>query len=304
MQIRPSIFQLVTQHTLSSIYIHRAVSTMQHKVCPVVEAIHTIRGGGIYVDDMESSSEGLVKLGGQDNEYVMNDISYYIISRKIELARFELSKPTAAACKIKYKKMFTSVAGLSHSGLLKYIIDNALNKRYVYEQFTNIIDLIGRIEELIIDLADHLARANKSINVSLPDIIFHPNIDKLIMYDPSALEQAMNKIIDYVNKINVNSIIKNPVTARISRVAAFRPPTALDPNTQIYRPDISSFMTPDEYLTAMKKVLEQEVHVAMYAGEIEKYQCNVVNHMGQAYDFCASLVDELVASVGAARQRS
>ncbi len=269
------------------------------RVCPVVEAINAIRGGGIYKDDMEDDPSAIVRVGGV--EYVMNDISYYISSRKIELARFELSRPTLQACKAKYKKTFAPLTGLTYSALRVHIIDRAIDRPFAYEAFINIVDLIGKIEELIIDVVATLARKGKPINISLPDMLFLPHIDRIIVYDPAAMEHTMNKIIEYINKLDVGSITDAPkLTQRIPNVARFIPPAAVDDmaHSTVVSPDTSTLSTPEDYIAAMKTISEAETHVTEYVSGIEKYHCVVVGHMQQVYDRCALLVDSLTGSRG------
>lgn len=101
--------------------------------CPVVQAIKEIRGAGLYKDDPEESAENVIKLGGEGDEFVCDDMTFYMMARKMELARFELSKPDFAQCKSKYARMFKDVVGNDYSQLYKKIIDKALKKKFLYK---------------------------------------------------------------------------------------------------------------------------------------------------------------------------
>ncbi len=271
--------------------------------CPIITTIHEIRGAGIYADDQEESTDRLIKViradtrgasSAQQIEYVMADVSFYMMSRKLELARFEVSNPTLTACKLKHKKMFSSIIGLTNAELCTYIIDKALNKKYLYTQFTRLVDLIGDIEGLIIDQVDALGRDGRQINVSLPNITFLPHIDQLIIYNPTALEQTTNKIIDYINKLNVNSILAAPIVTKLRPVPPFRPTVPLDSISQ-WADDLAPTDTVSGYLLDMKKMMSREMLVATYVNEIEKYHCDVINHMTAIYLTCKLLVDGLVS---------
>jgi hypothetical protein len=252
--------------------------------CPVVETIQQIYGSGAFEDE---DDVGTVKLGGSDVEYVMNEMGYYMMLRRIELARFELSKPTPEACAAKYKKMFSGMVGMTYSQLRVRLIDDVLGP-HMYNQFIKIVDLIGQLEELIVARADTYAKTGRAVNISLPDIIWSPHIDRLIMYDPSALEYAMGRLVDYMNKLNVNSMLKTPISARIPPPPKMATTAALSDTAQtiVGGPRVCT-------LDAMKEVLEQEMEVAQYVREIEKYHCRVLAYSGTIYDFCASIVADL-----------
>lgn len=262
---------------------------MSTKVCPVVKAIGEIRGGGIYSDDAEETNNNLIKIGGSDSEveFVCDDMSFYIMSRKMELARFELSKPNLAVIEAKYNAMFRDVVGIDYSALYTRIIDRALKKKYIYDQFVQLVDLLGSMEQTIAAKVDALGRKGQPINISLPDIFLLPHVDTLIVYRPDILADTMNKIIDYVNKININALLKEPLNIHIPRVEKFAgsPP---DMKTKIE--PVQSTSSPEEFLAGMHKILDQELVVAKYIQEIEKYQCEVINHVNKVYDACKKII--------------
>lgn len=251
--------------------------------CPVVKAISEIRGAGLFIDDDTSS---IIKLGGNQSncEIVFDDMLFYMNSRKLELARFELSKPSMSDCETKAKKFY---GGITYSELYSKLIDTVFKKKYMYEQFVRLVDLISDMEKLIEKKVEYISGMGKPLNITIPDIILLPHIDKLIIYRPDVLNNTTNKIIDYVNKININTIIDNPVRINVKPVDKF---VMRDMNTEI--PNITG-RNPDEILKSMHQSLEHELNVCKYLHEIEKYQCNVINRLNDVFDVCNRLVSEL-----------
>jgi len=97
---------------------------------------------------------------------------------------------------------------------------------------------------------------------------------------------TMNKIIDYTNKINVNSILTEPVNSNISQIKPF---AVTPPDMKTMIPEVDA-ADADEFLAAMKKTLEHEMVVANYIREVEKYQCGVINHINSVYDICKKII--------------
>ncbi|SIP86076.1 Hypothetical protein PACV_363 [Pacmanvirus A23] len=258
--------------------------------CPVVAAIKEIRGAGLYSDD---DSQNMIKLGGSDAEVSMicDEMSFYIMVRKMDMARFELSKPNDVQCKLKYAKMFKNIAGRDYAAIYALLIDSVLKKKFMYNQFVELVNLIGKMEELIEIKVLEVGKAGKSINVTIPDIFLLPNIDMLIIYRPDILEATINKIIDYINKLNVNSLISTNVQTGVKLVEKF---TADRPDMDTVVTKIENAYTVEEYLAKMKEILEHEMRVADYVRLVEKYQCTVINHLNSVYDICKKIINGLL----------
>lgn len=251
--------------------------------CPVVRVIREIRGSGLYDDD---NSSNVIKLGGADNEFICDDMTFYITVRKMEFARFELSRPDYAACKQFYAKKFKNIVNIDYSQLYKRIIDDALKKKFLYRQFVDLVEIMGEIEQMVELKVIKSARKGLPINISIPDIFILPHIDQLIIYRTDILAQTMNKIIDYVNKINVNTMLSEPVISNIQHVPAFTGDVPVM-TTQI--PELTA-SNADEYITGMQSILNHEMVVANYIHSIEKYQCSVINHLNQVYIICKKII--------------
>lgn len=256
--------------------------------CPVVVCMDEIRGGGFYADDCETTSDRAFKIGGSDTAvHILDDVAYYISSRKMALARFELAGPmgtgpTPADILRTYKRMFGDIVGRDYTQLYTLIVDRALAKQHIYSQFTRAVDLMAEIENLISMRVERLAvLGSPSLNMSLPDIFLLPHIDRVIMYRPDVLAHTVNKIIDWVNKLEVSCLLPAPVRSNIGPVkpfAATPPPmdTVIEP---VAAPTIAD----------LRATLAQEMVVAAYVHKVEEYQCYVINHMNAVFDLLHKL---------------
>jgi len=264
--------------------------------CPIVIAINEIRVGGYYKD--EDSDVNVIKIGGNDSpiEFVCDEVGYYIMSRKMELARFELSNPNHEATNLKYRLSFGWMIPSDYSQLYTRIIDRAIKKDYLYNQFVQLVNLIGEMEEFIITSVAAAGRAGKVINVSLPDIILMPHIDQIIVYRPDVLMATINKIISYINRLNITSLLGEPVQKNIEMVTPF---TGIPPcmSTQVISKAVV-FDSAEKYLKSMHELLAHEIIVADYVQKVENYQCGVINKMNSIYDVCKKIISLLIARSG------
>lgn len=253
--------------------------------CPVVVAIESIRGG-FYGGETQCGENNLVKLGGSDSssEFICDDMTFYMMQRKMELARFELSRPDAEQQKIKCISMFRDTSDATYYQIYVRLIDRALKKKYIYDQFVQMIDLIDEMEQLVAARVELAGRKGIPINISIPNIFFLPHIDQVIIYRPDVLADTINKIIDYMNNLNLNAILKTPIMNKIAHVDKFT--GQLDMTARIDAVDGT--------LEGMHSALNKELEVATYIREIEKYQCGVINHVNNVYDKCKKIIDSLV----------
>ena len=261
------------------------------KVCPVVEVIKEIRGGNPQVDE-DSPPENIIKLGGSEDsvELVCDNVSFYIMLRKMELARFKLSNPSVAECEVKAAQMFREYDGLDYTALYSRIIDKALKKRYLYNQFTQLVELVERLNQLILTRIMAASKKGESINISLADIYLLPHIDQLITYRPDILCTAVNQLIRYVNKLNINAIIRSPMQVNIAGLSKCDAHVPAMGTLMPHRPHGKSA---EQYLEYMTETLGHELVVAEYVREIEKYQCAAINKLNEVYDFCKKIINML-----------
>lgn len=264
------------------------------KVCPVVRAIHEIRGGGIYSDDAESDPTFLIKLGGGNGQEILCDhVSFYIMTRKMELARFELGRPDTAACAQKCVRMFGHIAGQTYSHICTELINKMPSKKYIYDQFTQLLNMVTEIEYTFCAHVSKIS-AGDVLNVSLPDINMPVDADELIVYRPDVLREMINKLVNYINGLNINSIISEPVSSNIKLMPIFdgQKPDMTQRAVALVE---SKHDSAEEYLTLMNQFLTEEMTVAQYVLALEKYQCTALNCMNEMYSICKKIIEGLIA---------
>ena len=263
-------------------------------VCPVVAAISEIRRGGIWIDADED--------GGHDDdafpprnrivwgssnpriEYA-DEVIFYIMARKLDLARFELSNPTLVRCKIKAKSMFGQI-GVSREDIYIHIVNTAMKRRRIYVLMTHTVEIITALEQCIAAKIAAIAKKGLHINVSLPGTI--PYVDASVMYKPESCTRTANMIIDYIQHLNVNSILREPVTINMTPCDSF--------DTMALTGDVPMITasTRDEYLSEMKRVLNEELLIAQYVASIELYHCDVISRLSQVYNACEKIMNGLM----------
>lgn len=251
--------------------------------CPVVRVIKEIKGSGIFKSDLEYTNDRVVKIGGNDSniEQVCDNIQFYIMTRMLDMARFELSRPNLEQCRNKSSKMFDEIAGKTFAQVYDILMTkcNKLSK-----QFSGLIKIMDDFERHLLVKISKL----REINITLPDIVFIPDTEILI-YRPDILKYTMDKIINYVNTINVNPILCTHVVSNIKLVPEFKI-APLDWNMIVEQP---SGKTSEEYIASMQKSLDSEMIVAEYANSVEKYQADIINHMNDVYDVLKKIIKGL-----------
>ncbi len=262
------------------------------QTCPLVQAINQIRGGGFYNDGAEESDGTIVKIGGGDTEYVCDDTSYYINVRFIELARFELSKPNVEQCKAKFNKLFGWMSeNATRRDVCRRMIDASSMKALVYNQFIKLIDILGKLNDFIVAAVVDAGRQGRRVNVSIPDILFPPDVDVYIIYNTKLLTHTMNLVLSYMSKLNINDLLDAPITEKFDVIPDFKPSVDLNFGEKI--PAASALQTPEQYMARMKALLQFEADTAKYVQEVEKYNCGVVNQVNRVF----SVVEKIIRHV-------
>lgn len=258
--------------------------------CPVVDAIKSIRGG-FYSTESGFSDDSLVKIGGK--ERVCDDVKFYAMKRQLEFARFKLSKPDKQQCEAKYQLMFDGVIGRSYGQLYSMLADKLF--KHLYEQFIILVDLIGEMEKLIanyIQIIAKLSQFRSSINVSLPDIIFLPDTDVTIMRSPDELSEIVNRIICYVNNIDINAIIKEPISVQIEKVPKYVGNRINLQDEETIAEKVSP-MDDNHPIYLLEETLKHEMVVIDALLDAEKYHCGVINRMSDIIDKCKMIIESL-----------
>ena len=131
-------------------------------------------------------------------------------------------------------------------------------------------------------------RRGQSVNVTIPDILFPPDIDVYIIYNTKLLTHTMNLILSYMGKLNINDLLATPITETFDLVPDFVPTVNIDLDEII--PTASAPQTPEEYIARMKALLQFEIDTAKYVQEVEKYNCGVVNQVNRVFKVVEKII--------------
>ena len=247
-------------------------------LCPVVAAIREIRGG-FYADRVENDNTNMIKIGGSDTR-ICDEMSYYIMSRMMELARFELSRPDLDQCKEFLKKYILS------DNIYNDILEKR-NHNHVAEQLDALCDIISQMEEII---GGYAARNTTPLNLSLSSIDINTNIDA---YNTQELKHTCDAIVDYINSLNINVLLSTPINTQIDHIAEFVAARPASVSNRDIVGNGANLDTPEAALKHAHDLLSRELIVARYIAEIEKYQCAIINHLGKVYDRCENIITQI-----------
>lgn len=243
--------------------------------CPVVKAIGGLYEGG-YICSDDNDNAQIVSIGG--DEVVLDDSSFLLTVRTLELARLELSKPDAA----KLQKFYD--AGYKHLGNATYKTIYSMYYRgnaHLYKMFIMLVNIVGTLEDTLCKYIKTDAKTALSTLslMSLPSVTFLPEVDTWIMFDPRVLEHSVNKLVDYVNTFKVR---EKKITS-LQHVKTFD--ERIDMNTKLpaVEPTIES----------MKEMLKHETIVANYVRALERYHVTVIGRMNEIFAACQELIDSL-----------
>lgn len=245
--------------------------------CPVVQTIAEIRGGFMNEED-----EGrTIRLGGGDCEYVMDEVSYFITTRKLKLARFKMSGETAEASRMFARELYEFVSDRAMTLDYKKIFPmyyKLFYEGFMYKQYVKVVDMIGELQKVL----QKKLLFHKNLNISIPSIAFSPNIDQ-ILEDPRVLTKRTNEIIDYVNGFNLNSILKEPITKKIERIGEFTE----------QRPDETFSVPAVDSITVLDTIMHHETIIADYMQKLERYHCDVINRLNEMFEICKKIIESI-----------
>lgn len=259
---------------------------MACKVCPLVQAVNVIRGGGLFIDDLEESDNTVVKIGGGDTEFICDDTTYYINTRLIELARFEISRPDLIQCRRKFQRMFAWIT--TREDVYKKIIDESQIKGLIYQQFINLVELLDKLDSFILAKVTEVGRTGRNLNITVPDILFAPNIDIQIIYNPSLMRATINNILEYMRRLNINALLRENVSETFELLPEFSPVHDL---TEMAPHGIA--VSTEEYINLMHKMLDFEMETAKYVQEMESYYRDAINITHKVFKYVQKIMENV-----------
>jgi hypothetical protein len=187
--------------------------------------------------------------------------------------------------------MFGDIAGATQSVLYFRLVDKIISKTVLYTQMNNLRELLSAMVDLIISKINRLR--NQPINITLPGQL--PEIDAIIAYRPDILTRVCNNLITYVNEINVNSLLKTPLTVSVPLVVSFSGSEPGTVNTERVQKALHIDVAHDAagYIKIMDETLEFEMEIADHIHALERYHCTVINALNPAYHVCQQIINGL-----------
>ena len=253
-------------------YIIRAMT------CPVRKAISEIRGGGFAFDDDNSA---LVAVVGGGCEVVVDEVSFVISRKRLELARLELSQPSLEVCQKKYA---SSNAGRPAVEVYKKLAEEVFCK--THDQLIEVVDILGELEECISGIVAHAAKCKQPINISLPVLALPITSAREVTHNLHALYETVNEICRYVSRINLNSL----VDIRVPRLEALGQPPNIAPNFDPAQISSGSAEDVPGYISLLRRILDDELRILEYLRKAEPYHCEALKKLGEVKDYCTKII--------------
>ncbi len=177
--------------------------------CPVMRTIGKIYGASER-DDLDNTN--IVKIGA--HELVLDDVDYFINTRALRISRFELSNPSRGLRAALYSELgFDQTSQMTDEEVISWIVDKAINKQYINSVISDVLSTIDEIEILIVSKMAMMQRSKASLNLTLP-----PPAPLIDLTHPAELCEFTNSVVMYCNQLNLNSILREPVRARLTAV--------------------------------------------------------------------------------------
>ena len=194
--------------------------------------------------------------------YVLADVPYYLTKKHVKLAR----RPCLAG----KDSVFGYLRGPpneAHAALFA----RAVKHNHLIKRITKLIDAIKSIERALVVCVIELARKGRPLNISLPTL----NIDGPPRnHSAEDIEHVTNSIVDYLNRLDVNSIIARPARPNLGRLA---PVAAALPDA------------PPAGDLGPEGLAEYELKLGGYSAAVEEYHCDALGVVENALGHCKKI---------------
>lgn len=243
--------------------------------CPVVSAMNELYGG--YEYNATNGVNIVVPSGFQgggvsENVVCIDDVTFYITTRKLQFARAKLNSArsdaelsiTDAFDNKYYERMFKDYYGKKSIQIYNSIIDPVAKR--LYSAVTRSIDIINIMESIC---SSEKARDFPS-EMSLPTVEIDPEIIDSIPNDPKKFSTQLNQIILYANKVCVGGVRAH-----------------IEP---LNEPDFTlrefTFQQ-DSY----DELMRLDMEVAEYALKVEKLFVEALKKLSEIANLCQNIID-------------
>lgn len=249
--------------------------------CPAATAIREIKGSA---DFAEMGKERFVKLGGVD--YNVNETVFYAMSRKLELARFQLTNPDTRAVDEKRREFRRTFVE---------IYESVINFDLLFRAFELAQESAATLLKYISQLLLTISRRNPhgEIGLTIPD--FYLELDSDIRRDPIRGPQEWHnktaKFIGDLMRLNIASISAVRICAqdlidepRVDGAPVIRlPPAGID----------KALLNADNDAPTLAEMFEHEMRMIKKITEIEEYYFYILRRLAAAI----SCVDKLISAL-------
>lgn len=264
-------------------------------MCPAMAAVLEIKSGGWDV------SPDAVMIGGRGGEEVVCDsVNFYVTSRRLRIARLQIDAAARAknnpadmdhigdtfarTCDQMFGKHWKDGRPISRGELYERIMSE-VGAGGIRAQIFAILDAIAALERLVMNSAIKSARS-----LTLPDIVLPAEADLAAFYVPAAARAICNRVVDYVNQLNINAILAEPVVARIKPLTDPAPETLPRPGDPWY------FGQFPASIDDLSSAFSAEIGVAEYAKSAEKFHVVVAKKMCEVFEVIEKMTDGLAGA--------
>ncbi len=249
--------------------------------CPVINARREIKGSHWY------KAENVINGGatGIDCEMTYGEMCFYMSTRRMDVARFQLKKPSLGPCVVYLTRLV--YAGKSYKWLYNHIIAQ-MPFTILYRAFTRTYDILIHFGEYMSDLVVARAHKGSPINVSLPDLTLGPATDMAVIMHPGALHDSIKAFLKYLGAFNVKSLVGTGGITIPKHLAT--PPQEINMETTIPEAFDMETLTAEIALEKINALLKHELTVAEYIYAIEVYHVAAIETMNAIQQACANYI--------------
>lgn len=246
----------------------------ENSKCPIIQAIKST-----YVGDNEDTN---VVKGGNDMQFISDNMIYYTTYKKIEIARLSLTDFESAEYTRKYKQLFGSIAGKSYQQIYEKHINETMSP-ILYNNINDLLALVNKMEDLVML---KLINNKRTLNLTLPT--FEVEIDKTDMYDPEKITNIVNQLVSRINILNINTLLSAPINSNItkSEIKLEKP--------QWFGKDRSIRKLTSATMADINNAMKAEQEILDYLILIERHYAGLANKIYEAIQICKKIVDNII----------
>ena len=258
------------------------------------EYVTLIRKNKLLIDGGEYTESGLVMIGGSGGEArVCEEVKYLLTNDIIEHAAFMNTCPDATAAKARMRALGIRVC--TYWDIYAQMIDDSGLRNNIVRQLEHTLGIIQKLESFILGYVVKYPELEH--NYVLPMITIIPQFIDNAVYIPSELHRITIAIGEYMDKLNIDSMLQVP-PGKWENPEVPQPPT----------PATIDFDTKYNPVGTIKNIFDEWIRVRAEIGKflvgVEKYHCNVIGWLNAVIDRCGEIVTMLIAQQARARQRS